>query len=57
MEPRIGQDDHRVDTLGNEGLKRRSVDIGSGTVPRTNQSPLVQDNTELAPDPSTAQDF
>ena len=31
-------------------LKMRVVDIGGGTVPRTNQPPLVQDKTELASD-------
>ena len=50
MEPRICEDNHGIGKLGNQGLKMRVVDIGGGTVPRTNQRPLVQDKTELASD-------
>lgn len=50
MEPCIGQDNHPVVTLGNQGVKRRVVDVGGDTVPATNQALLVQDETELASD-------
>jgi hypothetical protein len=48
METRIGQDDHRVGELGNQGVKMRVMDIGCGVVPGANQPPLVQDKTQFA---------
>ena len=48
MEPGIGQDDHRVDKLSNQRLNMRVVDVRGGTIPGTNQTPLVQYETQLA---------
>src|SRR5262247_1637505 len=50
MEPGIGQDDHRVGKLGNQRLKMRIVDVGGGAIPRTDQTPLVQDKTKFPTD-------
>ena len=48
MESRIGQNDHRVGKLGNQGVKMRVMDISCRAVPGANQSSLVQDETQLA---------
>jgi hypothetical protein len=47
METGIREDNHLAVKLGNEGVKMRVVDVGGGTVPGTNQAPLIQDETEL----------
>jgi hypothetical protein len=39
MKPRIGQDNHAVDNLADEGVKMGVVHVGGGTVPATNQPP------------------
>src|SRR5262249_31048687 len=44
----IGPDNHRVSTLGKQGVKMGVMDGGGGTVPRANHAPLVQNVTELA---------
>src|SRR5262245_18747131 len=46
METRIRQDNHLAVKLGTQGLKIRVVDIGGGTIPGTDQAPLIQDETE-----------
>ena len=46
MEPRIGQDDHLLVKLRNQRVKMRVVDVRRGTVPGTDQPPLVQDETQ-----------
>jgi hypothetical protein len=48
MESRIVQTNQRVDTLGNQRVKRCVVDVGGGAVPGTHQAPLMQDETEFA---------
>lgn len=53
MEPRIRHDDHRMVKLGNQGLKMRGVDVRRGAIPGTDQAPVVQDETELAPNNSS----
>src|SRR4029450_2931153 len=50
MEPRIRQDNHLTVKLGNQRLKMRVMDIGRGTIPGTDQAPLVQDKAPLSPD-------
>jgi hypothetical protein len=47
---RIRQDQHLVLKLGNQGVKRRVVDVGSRAAPGTYAAPLVQDETELPAD-------
>ena len=51
METRIRQDNHLTVKLGNQRLKMRVMDIGGGTLPGTDQAPLVQDKTQLAANP------
>ena len=50
METRISQDNHLALNLGHPGLKMRIVAIGGGTIPGTDQAPLVQDAAEFSTD-------
>ena len=50
MEIGVTQDDHAFFKLPNQPLKRLIRHIGGGTLPRHDQSPLVQQQTELPGD-------
>ena len=50
MEGGIAQNNHALFKLPNEPLKGVIRDIGGGTLPRHHQSPLVQHQTQFAPD-------
>ena len=50
MEAGITQDDHALLKLPNQPLKRVIRDIGRGTRPGHHQPPLVEQQTEFAPD-------
>src|SRR6266511_4153530 len=50
MEAGITQDDHLFFDLSNQPLKGVICDIGGGTLPRHDQPPLVEPQTEFAPD-------
>src|SRR5437667_7799785 len=50
MEGRVAQDDHPFFELSNEPLKGVLCDIGGGTLPPDDQPPLVQHQTQFAPD-------
>ena len=50
METRICQDNHLTVELSNQRLKMRIVDIGCRAIPRTDEAPLVQDETEFPAD-------
>jgi hypothetical protein len=50
METCIRQDDPLTVKLGNQRLNMRIMDIGRGTIPGTDQAPLVHDKTQLPPD-------
>ena len=49
-ETRICQDNHLTVELSNQRLKMRIVDIGCRAIPRTDEAPLVQDETEFPTD-------
>src|SRR6516162_10396293 len=49
MEGRITQDNHPLFNLANEPLKRVIGDIGGVTCPPHNQPPLIEQETECAP--------
>ena len=48
MESCVGEDDHDVVKLGNQGLRVRVVDIGGGIIPGIDRALLIQDKTQLA---------
>ena len=50
MEARIAQDDHLLFALADEPLKGVICDIGRGTRPRDDQSPLIEQQTEFTAD-------
>src|SRR5256886_2966851 len=50
MEAGITQDNHLLLTLPNQPLKRVIRDIGGGTRPPHDQPPLIEQQTESAPD-------
>src|SRR6266705_7172576 len=50
MEGSITQDDHALLTLSNQPLKAVIRDIGGGTRPPHDQAPLIEQQTEFAPD-------
>src|SRR6266581_104945 len=50
MEGRVAQDDHPLFELSNEPLKGVICDMGGGTLPPDDQPPLVQHQTQFAPD-------
>src|SRR6266487_2645482 len=50
MEAGVAQDDHPLFKLPNEPLKGGIRDIGRGTVPRDDQSPLIEQETEFPAD-------
>ena len=50
MEARVAQDNHALFKLSNQPLEGVIRDIGRGTVPSHNQPPLVEQQTEFAPD-------
>src|SRR5213594_587818 len=50
MEGRVAQDDHPLFELSNEPLKGVLCDIGGGTRPPDDQPPLIEQQTQFAPD-------
>src|SRR3989441_3918833 len=50
MKGRITQDNHLLFELPNEPLKGVSCDIGGGTLPRHDQPPLIEQQTEFPAD-------
>ena len=50
METGVTQDNHLVFALANQPLKGVIRDIGGGTRPSHDQAPLVEQQTEVAPD-------
>ena len=50
MEGGIAQDNHLLFKLPNQPLKGVIRDIGGGTLPRDHQAPLIEQQTQFAPD-------